>query len=191
MENSFMKSTLLSVIFLLFLTLQSVSAQPQVLEGDQISPLSLVDKDGTIQNFDSIKGENGAVLVFIRSAEWCPYCQRQLVDLNEFYQDIENTNYELVSISYDAVDVLKKFSDKHNIQFNMLSDDDSSIIKAFGILNTDMKPGSKAYGIPNPAIYIVSNEGAVQGVLSEEGYKKRPSSEVLLEAIKTINSTGK
>ncbi len=186
-----MKNTLLSIMFLLFLTMQSVSAQSEVSKGDQIPSLSLVDKDGKTQSFDSIKGESGAVLVFIRSAAWCPYCQRQLIDLNEFYKDIESTNYELVSVSYDAVDVLKNFSDKHNIQFNMLSDEGSSIIKAFGILNMDMKPGSKAYGIPNPAIYIVSSDGAVQSVLSEEGYKKRPSPEVLLEEIETISSTAK
>ncbi len=178
-----MKNNLLGVVLSLFLNFQLVPAQAQVLEGEEILALSLVNQENVSQSFESIKGEKGAVLVFVRSASWCPYCQKQLMDLNNFYQDIRATGYELVSISYDSVDVLKDFHNKHEMQFDLLSDEGSEIIKAFGILNTDMKPGSRAYGIPNPAIYIVSSEGRVIKILSEEGYKKRPSPELILETI--------
>ena len=66
----------------------------------------------------------------------------------------------------------------------MLSDRQSEIIKAFGILNTEMAEDTPYYGIPYPRVYIVSAEGVVQHVLSEEGYKKRPSPEDILELVK-------
>lgn len=41
---------------------------PQV--GEQVPDFSLPDKDGTIWTRESIMGPNGAMLVFVRSADW-------------------------------------------------------------------------------------------------------------------------
>lgn len=41
---------------------------PQV--GDRVSDFSLKDQDGRIRNLNSIMGSKGAMLVFVRSADW-------------------------------------------------------------------------------------------------------------------------
>jgi hypothetical protein len=41
---------------------------PQV--GDRVPDFSLVDQNGTTQTLQSIMGPRGAMLVFIRSADW-------------------------------------------------------------------------------------------------------------------------
>ena len=154
-------------------------------QGDKIPhSLETLDQNETVQSFTSLKGERGAVLVFVRSADWCPYCQVQLLDLRGIGETIEDHGYNLVAISYDAPEKLKAFSSKYNFPFAMLSDRQSEIIKAFGILNTEMAEDTPYYGIPYPRVYIVSAEGVVQHVLSEEGYKKRPSPEDILELVK-------
>ncbi len=38
--------------------------------GQRIPELSATDQFGKQQNFDSLKGRNGVVLVFFRSADW-------------------------------------------------------------------------------------------------------------------------
>lgn len=160
------------------------AAQAATGPGDAL-PHSLAAKDqsGADQTFDTLKGENGAVLVFTRSADWCPFCQRQMIDLNAIQSDLAERGYTLVSVSYDSVEKLQVFGAKHGIAYKMLSDPDSEIIKAFGILNEEMKPGSRFYGIPHPAIYIVSSDGTVEAVLKEENYRDRPEPQLILDTI--------
>ena len=38
--------------------------------GQKIPPFSLPDQNGKTQNFNSIKGPNGAAVYFMRSADW-------------------------------------------------------------------------------------------------------------------------
>jgi len=147
--------------------------------------LALLDKDGAEQNFDSIKGDKGAVLVFVRSADWCPYCQVQLLDLRgEDGERITDLGYSIATISYDAPEALNKFATRYKFNHVMLSDKGSETIKAFGILNEDFAPDHFAYGVPHPHVYVVNRDGIVQAVLAEEGYKKRPQLEVIVDAIK-------
>lgn len=145
--------------------------------------LALVDKNGELQNFDRVKGEKGAVLVFVRSADWCPFCQKQLIALREYGTQITGLGYNIVSVSYDLPDALKVFAAKRRIPYTMLSDKGSETIKAFGILNEDFAPDHFAYGVPHPTVYVVGADGVVQAVLAEEGYKDRPQIEAIVEAI--------
>ncbi|MCP5118437.1 MAG: hypothetical protein GY953_47100 [bacterium] len=38
--------------------------------GERIPHFEAVDQDGKRQTFDTLKGENGLVLMFVRSADW-------------------------------------------------------------------------------------------------------------------------
>jgi peroxiredoxin len=51
-------------------------------------------------------------------------------------------------MSYDSVGSLKNFAERQHITCPLLSDADSKIIRAYGILNETVRPGSPAYGIP-------------------------------------------
>ncbi len=49
----------------------------------------------------------------------------------------------------------------------MLSDEKSAMIDAFDLRDPQYKPGSKAHGVPRPAIFIIDAEGVIRA-LSEE-----------------------
>ena len=147
----------------------------------------LIDQQEQKQNFDTLKGEKGLVVFFVRSAEWCPYCQKQIVEINESAEDILALGYNIASVSYDDTSILNAFSKKHDISYPMLSDSKSESIKAFGILNEKMEKGTKYYGVPKPAIYVIGADKKVQAILAEEGYKNRPPALKVIEEIKKIN----
>ena len=81
----------------------------------------------------------------------------------------------LAAISYDSPAILKDFADRRKIAFPLLSDSDSRIIRAFGILNESMKPGTAQYGIPYPGTYIVDSQGKVVSKYFEDDYRERVS----------------
>lgn len=157
--------------------------------GDKIPhELAAKDQDGEEQTFETIKGQKGITLVFTRSADWCPYCQMQLNELQEAEVELEQLGYPVVSVSYDSVEKLQVFVKKNDITYTMLSDPGSDIIKAFGILNEEHPKGTFAYGIPRPTIYIVGNDMIIRGKLREEDYKVRPTIEDIKSAIEKVNS---
>jgi peroxiredoxin len=87
---------------------------------------------------------------------------------------------KLVAISYDDVDVLKKFADKQKITFPLLSDPESKTIKAYGLLNTDAK--GKAEGVPNPGTVILDKKGVIRAKLFHDGFIKRHTADDILKA---------
>jgi len=156
--------------------------------GDKIPhDFSLKNQNGEVKNFDDLSGQKGVVVFFVRSADWCPYCQVQMLDLRDQGKAIEKLGYKIVTISYDKPEVLKKFTDKNNINYTMLSDVGSVAIKDFGILNGSFDIDHFAYGVPEPHVYIISKNQAILGILSEEGYKKRPQIEAIVETIKALD----
>ncbi len=150
------------------------------------SDLSTIDQSGKPRHFDNLKGPKGLVLVFFRSAKWCPYCKRQLIDINTGAKAITARGYGLAALSYDPVQVLKRYGEAHDIGYTLLSDPDSKVIDAFGIRNEGYKNMAFAYGVPYPMIFIISPHGIVQAKLAEEGYKKRPPVGAVIAALNKL-----
>lgn len=182
-----MRRIVFSILIAFFIAgpvMANPAAAPVEVGQEIPTDLALLDKDGEMQSFDTVKGEKGAVLVFVRSADWCPYCQVQMLDLRgDDGKKITDLGYSIVTISYDAPEVLNKFATKYRFEHVMLSDKGSETIKAFGILNEKYAPGHFAYGVPNPHVYVVDTNGVVEAVLAEDGYKERPQIEAIVEAI--------
>src|SRR5882672_2297598 len=107
---------------------------PQV--GSRVPDFTLLDQKGQSQTLASIMGPKGAMLVFYRSADWCPYCKTQLLELQSQRAKLEKEGLGLAAVSYDPRATLAAFSDQHDITFPLLSDVGSATIKRYGILNT-------------------------------------------------------
>jgi AhpC/TSA family/Disulphide bond corrector protein DsbC len=88
---------------------------------------------------------------------------------------IRHEGLGLAAISYDSPAILKDFADRRKIAFPLLSDTDSKIIRAFGILNESVKPGTAQYGIPYPGTYIVDPQGKIVSKYFEDDYRERVS----------------
>ena len=63
------------------------------------------------------------------------------MELQDRLQELENSGISIAAISYDSEEVLADFANRRGITFPLLSDDDSSVIRAFGIYNTVAEEG--------------------------------------------------
>ncbi|WCL53932.1 peroxiredoxin family protein [Gimibacter soli] len=146
------------------------------------------DQNGKPRAFADLVGEKGAVVVFFRSAKWCPYCQLQLIDLNLHAETMaSDMGYNIVGVSYDTEDNLATFTKKWQVNYPLLSDEGSRIINEMGILNDEFRPGHYAYGVPHPLIAITDKSGNIRAKLHEKAYRDRPQIEAIFEAIKGLN----
>ncbi len=107
----------------------------------------------------------------------------QLVELQEGYRKFKKHGIKLYAISYDDQEVLSAFAEAYNIEYALLSDMDSAVIKKFGILNTQIEPGDAVlYGIPYPGTYITDEDGTVIQKFFHDTYKRREGPDLLIDA---------
>jgi len=151
--------------------------------GTRAPALRATDMAGKSVDVHSISGRKGVVLLFFRSAKWCPYCQKQLIEFRDAQAPLEARGYRLAAISYDPPAVLTAFAAQRRIGYQFLSDAGSATIDAFALRDPQYKPGSFAYGVPRPAIFVISRKGIIEAKLAEEGFKVRPSVQAVVTAI--------
>lgn len=94
---------------------------------------------------------------------------------------MKRDGYGLVAISYDSIDTLKAFSDKHSIGFPLLSDEDSKTITAWGLLNEEAT--GRTAGIPHPGTFMVDTAGTIVARTFEQPYQERRSAVSILEQL--------
>jgi len=102
------------------------------------------------------------------------------VELERDYGRVREHGLGLAAISYDSVAILRDFADRQKITFPLLSDPDSRIIRAFGILNESVKPETPQYGIPHPGTYVLDAKGRVLAKYFEEDMRERISASAIL-----------
>ena len=87
-----------------------------------------------------------------------------------------------MAVSYDSVDTLRAFADKHAVTFAMLSDQGSKTITAWGILNREAT--GRTAGIPYPGTYILDAKGVIVSRNFEEAYQERDSAASIIAALR-------
>jgi peroxiredoxin len=133
-----------------------------------------LDQLGKPHRLPDLMGRNGLVLFFFRSADWCPYCQAQLIDVNTGVAEIEKRGYHLAGLSYDSPEILEAFTLKRHLTYTLLSDPKSEIIDRYNLRDPQYPPGSRAYGVPRPIIFILDPQAVIKAKLYEESFKNRP-----------------
>lgn len=136
--------------------------------------LSGIDQNEQEVNFDTLTGENGILLFFVRSASWCRHCIFHLETISKKGSILEDAGYKIVVVSNDSPQKLARFSQKHYFTYPMIADEDSAIIKAFGLMNSSYAPGTMYYGSAHPAIYVIDNHGVILDKYFNEDFREFP-----------------
>tara|TARA_R110000823_G_scaffold130015_3_gene257800 strand:- start:6816 stop:7466 length:651 start_codon:yes stop_codon:yes gene_type:complete len=125
-------------------------------------------------------GPNGTLLVALRSVDWCPYCKRQLVQLQEHQPFFTASGIGLVAISYDSPEAQADFAQRFDISLPLLSDNNALSFRTLGILNESYQPGDSEYGVPHPGMIIVDDDNKVVGKLFLKDFGQRVDSAAAL-----------
>jgi peroxiredoxin len=149
--------------------------------GQKAPDFSAPDQFGKLQTLDSLKGSKGTVLLFYRSADWCPYCKGQLIQLQAAKKRFEEQGIKLAGVSYDSVEILKYFSDRRKIDFPLLSDPDSKIIRMYQVLNSEAI-GPNA-GMARPGYFFIDPKGNIREKFFEAKYRERLTGNTVLSKL--------
>jgi hypothetical protein len=105
--------------------------------------------------------------------------------------DLEAQRIALFAISYDSVEILRGFADKHGIRFPLLSDEGSRVIRELGLINELVQEDHAVYGIkpsprhvdlPYPGVFVLDEAGMIVQKRFHASYRERDTGGALLAA---------
>ncbi len=87
-------------------------------------------------------------------------CTKEACSFRDKYSEIKNFDVEVVGVSVDDEETHRKFKEKYNLPFHLLSDREKRLIKMFGVEN--MGRARRTTFIINPERRIVKAWGRVK-----------------------------
>lgn len=105
------------------------------------------------------------------------------MELQQQKDEFASAGIEVFAISYDRQDAQAKFAEEHGIDYHMLADEGSEVIKQYGILNTLVAEEDQGiYGIPFPGSYLVGEDGLVEEKFFHREYQIRETGSTVLRS---------
>ena len=102
------------------------------------------------------------------------------MELEQSAADFKAKGYNVAALSYDSPEILKNFSARAKITYPLLSDPESKVIRAFGILNETVPRNNAFHGIPHPGTFMIDPRGKVVSKYFEDDYTQRDTASAIL-----------
>ena len=144
---------------------------PTLTPGDAAPAFALTDQDGNTAKLAQFQGQK--LLVYFYPKADTPGCTRQACQIQESRHELDGLKIAAVGISPDAPVRQKKFAQKYNLAFPLLSDPDHAVAEAYGAWGEKTMYGKTSMGIIRSSFLIDE-----QGKIAEAWYKVSPEDTV-------------
>ena len=147
-----------------------------VSAGTPAPDFSLQDQDGNTVSLSDFKSKK--VLVYFYPKAMTPGCTVQAQSLRDSKTQLNDKNVVVVGISPDAVKRLTKFTERDDLNFTLLSDEDHEIADAYGVWGLKKFMGKEYDGIHRIS-FLVDENGVVEHVFDK--FKTKDHHQVVLD----------
>jgi thioredoxin-dependent peroxiredoxin len=125
---------------------------------------SLKDQNDTEQKLKSYMGQWN--LIYFYPKDDTPGCTQEACVIAEVYKDFKRLKVNVFGVSKDTVKSHKKFAEKYNLPFILLSDPEMAIITKYGAFKEKHMFGKSVRGTFRMS-YIVAPDGKIAKVYTD------------------------
>lgn len=155
---------------------------------------------GKCINFQSVLDHGPVILTWYRGG-WCPYCNLTLQFLQNNLPEFKKYGANLLALTPELPDKSLSTSEKHGLQFEVLSDVGNKVAKQYGLvykltdalanvyqnnLGLNDYNGDDSSELPITATYVIDSKGIVKYAFLDADYRKRANISDILDTLKTI-----
>lgn len=135
--------------------------------------------------------KKGPVVLYFYRGQWCPYCSKQLSQLQDSLQLLTAKGAQVVVVTPETTENVGKTVAKTKATFPIVPDRGFTIMTAYGTAFTVDQPTAlkyKGFGVdlrqangaqedvlPVPATYVIGRDGRIKYVYFNPDYKQRAS----------------
>jgi len=128
--------------------------------GSKAPDFTLPSQSGEMVRLKEFLGEKVVILYFYPKDD-TPGCTKEACAFRNEHEEFEKLDAEVIGISSDSVESHRRFAEKHDLSFTLLSDEGGKVRKLYGVSNT--------FGIfPGRVTYVIDEAGVVRHVFSSQ-----------------------
>ena len=151
--------------------------------GDKAPSFTLVSTEKEQVALENYKGKN-VVLLFFPLA-FTGVCTTELCTMRDDIAAYQNLDAEILAVSVDSPFSLGKFKAEQNLNFNLLSDFNKEVSRAYGSLYEDFVLGMK--GVSKRSAFVIDKEGVVKYAEVLESAGDLPNFAAVKETLSGLN----
>jgi peroxiredoxin Q/BCP len=153
-----MRLSVIKPIFLLvFLLITSSTVLANLEVGDKAPNFILNDQNNEAHQLSDYEGR--WVILYFYPKDDTPGCTTQACDFRDAVKRIIASRSVVFGLSLDSVESHKRFSDKNNLPFSLLSDEEGVVAKSYDSLNNFM-----GYKSAKRNTFIINPEGLLSKI---------------------------
>ncbi|MHA7262721.1 thioredoxin-dependent thiol peroxidase [Arthrobacter sp. TMN-37] len=131
----------------------------QLAAGDHAPDFTLTDAFGNSVSLSEFRGRK--TVVYFYPAAATPGCTTQACDFRDNLSSLAGAGYSVLGVSPDAPEKLRAFSDKEQLTFPLLSDEDHAVAEAWGAWGEKKNYGKTYEGLIRSTV-VVDESGKVE-----------------------------
>lgn len=168
-----------------------------VMVGDKASDFILPNAFGNLISLSDCLKLGPVVLKFYRG-EWCPICNLDLREIQQYVNQFNEFNAKIIAISPQKPDDALTITQKNELGFEVLSDSNQEVIKAYNLQfdpgedyhqrrNLSVLNGDGSITLPVPATFVIDKNFTVIAAHVEANYTERMAPVAILKVLKYLN----
>ncbi|HMH58712.1 MAG TPA: thioredoxin-dependent thiol peroxidase [Galbitalea sp.] len=126
--------------------------------GDTAPTFTLPDQDGASVSITDFAGKN--TIVYFYPAASTPGCTTEACDFRDNINSLKSAGYQVLGVSKDGLEALRKFQKEEGLNFPLLSDPDLTVHKAYGAYGEKSLYGKTVTGTLR-STFVVGPDGNI------------------------------
>ncbi len=132
-------------------------------EGDKAPDFCLkgIDENGEEKEFCLKDFKGSRLILYFYPKDDTPGCTTEACDFRDNLNVLIEKGYKVVGVSPDSVSSHRKFKEKYNLNFPLLSDPDKKVAEAYGAYGEKKMYGKVTKGIIR-STFLIDEEGRIK-----------------------------
>jgi peroxiredoxin Q/BCP len=132
--------------------------------GDRAPEFAVNDQDGKLIRLTDYKGKK--VILFFYPKASTPGCTAEACNLRDNYSVLQDKGFAVIGVSADSEKRQLNFSNKNELPFSLLADENKEVINGFGVWGPKKFMGREYDGI-HRATFVIDESGVIEKVISK------------------------
>ena len=129
--------------------------------GKKVPDFSLPNETGKMVSLKNLRGKQ--VVLYFYPKDDTPGCTKEACGFRDSITTILKTDSIVLGVSLDGQDSHRKFVAKLDLPFSLLSDEDATVSKTYGVYTQKNMYGKKYWGIER-STFVIGPDGIMKAI---------------------------
>ncbi|MEW6507096.1 MAG: thioredoxin-dependent thiol peroxidase [Bacteroidota bacterium] len=126
--------------------------------GNTAPSFSLMDSNGVRVSLKDFEGRK--VVLYFYPKDDTPRCTKEACDFRDFFPDFKKKQITVIGVSPDSIESHKKFVQKYNLPFILLSDEKKDVLKKYNVWKEKNMYGRTYMGVARTT-FLINEKGKI------------------------------